>query len=103
MDVYDTVRTVLAVRSFQDKRVPAKTVSRIVEAGRLTASSMNRQPWHYIVVDDRNTLHQLGTITKTDPVYCPGSPGDNRSNRKDDVRNIRREPGYSIDDINSLV
>ncbi len=44
MDVFDDVRTVLAMRSYQDKPVPPEIVHRIVEAGRLTASSMKGQP-----------------------------------------------------------
>ena len=58
MDVFEAVRTLLAVRRFQDRPVPEDVLRRIVEAGRLTASSMNMQPWHFIVVQDRDTLRQ---------------------------------------------
>lgn len=67
MDVFDAVRTVLAIRKYQDKPVPSDIVWRIVEAGRLTASASNRQPWHFIVVQDRNTLQNIGKIAKTGP------------------------------------
>jgi nitroreductase len=67
MEVFEAVRTVLAVRGYREKPVPAEIVQRIVEAGRLTGSSMNRQPWHFIVVQDRNTLRQLGALAKTGP------------------------------------
>jgi nitroreductase len=73
MDVFDAVRTVLAVRSYRDKRIPAETVRNIVEAGRLTASSMNRQPWHFLVVEDREMLKQLGAAAKTGP-YIAQAP-----------------------------
>lgn len=65
MDVFDAVRTVLAVRAFQDKPVPAEIIGRIVEAGRLTASSQNGQPWHFIVVTDRDTVVKFGEIART--------------------------------------
>jgi nitroreductase len=65
MEVFDAVRTVLAVRQYQDKPVPAEIIRRIVEAGRLTGSSMNRQPWHFIVVESGDTLRQLGALAKT--------------------------------------
>jgi len=45
-DVFEAVRTVLAVREYADKEIPADVVRRIAEAGRLTASSSNGQPWH---------------------------------------------------------
>jgi nitroreductase len=73
MEVFDAVRTVLAVRSYRDKRIPAETVRNIVEAGRLTASSMNRQPWHFLVVEDREMLKQLGAAAKTGP-YIAQAP-----------------------------
>ena len=65
MEVYEAVRTVLAVRDYQNKSVPASVVTRIVEAARLTGSSMNGQPWHFIVVEDRDTLSQLATLVRS--------------------------------------
>lgn len=73
MEVFDAVRTVLAVRSYQEKSIPAGIVEKIVEAGRLTASSMNRQPWHFIVVEDRETLKKVGAQAKTGP-YIAQAP-----------------------------
>jgi nitroreductase len=65
MEVFEAVRTLLAIREFQDTPIPPET--RIVEAGRLTGSSMNKQPWHFIVVENRDSLRQLGALAKTGP------------------------------------
>ena len=73
MEVFDAVRTVLAVRAYQDKPVPPDLVRRIVEAGRLTASSMNGQPWHFVVVEKRDTLRKLGEAVRTGP-YIAQAP-----------------------------
>ncbi len=67
MEVYDAVRTVLAVREYQTKPVPDDLIKRIVEAARLTASSTNGQPWHFIIVQDRDTLIQLGALVPRGP------------------------------------
>lgn len=67
MTVFETVQTMLAVRQYQDKPVEADAIRRIVEAGRLTGSSMNRQPWHFVVVEQRNTLKQLGALAGSGP------------------------------------
>ena len=75
MEVFEAVRTVLAVREFQDKAVPPESVRRIVEAGRLSGSSMNRQPWHFIVVQNRESLRQLGALSQNRAVHCPGGSG----------------------------
>jgi nitroreductase len=73
MDTFDVARTILAVRRYQEKPIPDDLIERIVEAGRLSASSMNLQPWHFIVVRDRDTLRQLGTLAKTGP-YIAQAP-----------------------------
>ena len=65
MEVFEAVRTVLAVRSYSGKSVPRDVVHRIVEAGRLSASAMNAQPWHFVVVQEGATLRALGEIIKT--------------------------------------
>jgi len=67
MDVCEAVRTGLAVRTFQDKPIPSEVVHKIIEAARLTGSSMNGQPWHFIVVQDRAQLRKLGALAKTGP------------------------------------
>jgi nitroreductase len=73
MDVFDAIRTVLAVRQFRAQSVPESVVTQIVEAGRLTASASNRQPWHFIVVQSAETLRQLGALAKTGP-YIAQAP-----------------------------
>ncbi len=73
MEVYEAVRTVLAVRQYQERPVPPEVVRRIVEAGHLTASAKNGQPWHFVVVENRETLRQLGALARTGP-YIAQAP-----------------------------
>jgi nitroreductase len=73
MEVFDAVRTVLALRNYQDNPVPSVIIQKIVEAGRLTGSSMNLQPWQFIIIEDRDTLRQLGAIARTGP-YIAQAP-----------------------------
>lgn len=73
MDLFDAVRTILAVRSYRDAPVPPDVVRRIVDAGRLTGSSQNGQPWHFIVVENRDTLRRLGALARYGP-YIAQAP-----------------------------
>ncbi len=73
METFEAVRTVLAVRSYTDQPVPPEIVQKIVESAHLTASSSNRQPWHFIVVQDRETLRQLGAALANGP-YIADAP-----------------------------
>lgn len=59
METFQAVRTLLAVREYQDRPVPDEVVWKVLEAGRLTASSRNRQAWHFVVVRERDTLRQI--------------------------------------------
>ena len=65
MEVYEAVHTVLAVREFQSEPVPDSVVYRIIESARLTGSSMNAQPWHFVVVQNRDTLRELGSLVSS--------------------------------------
>jgi nitroreductase len=67
MDVFEAVRTVLAGRSYRDRRLPDDVLRRIIEAGRLTASASNRQPWHFVVVTDREKLDAIADASRSGP------------------------------------
>ena len=67
MEVYEAIRTVLAVREFESKPVPDSVVYRIIESARLTASSKNGQPWDFVVVQNRDTLVELGSLVRSGP------------------------------------
>jgi nitroreductase len=73
METFDTIRTILAVRRFKETPIPEPIVWHIVEAGRLTASGGNSQPWHFIVVRDKEILRRLGQLARTGP-YIPQAP-----------------------------
>jgi len=65
--VFEAVRTVMAIRDYQDKAVPGDVADRIIEAARLTASGGNRQPWHFVLVRERAHLIELGALVRTGP------------------------------------
>ncbi|HEX6387541.1 MAG TPA: nitroreductase family protein [Anaerolineae bacterium] len=65
MDVFEAVKTMLAVRSYRDESIPDEMVTRILEAGRLSASSQNKQHWDFIAVREPATLRRLGELART--------------------------------------
>jgi nitroreductase len=73
MEVFEAVRTVLAVRQYQEKSVPPEVVRRIVEAGRLTGSARNSQPWHFIVVQEKEMIQKLAALAPSGP-YLAQAP-----------------------------
>src|SRR6266446_4109926 len=73
MDLFEAVRTLLAVRGYQDKPVPDAVFRRTFERGGLTGSGMNGQPWHFIVIRDGETLRRLGALASSGP-YVAQAP-----------------------------
>ncbi len=59
MDVFTAIKSNRSVRKFTDQPVPRDDIERIVNAGRLSGSAKNRQPWHFVVVTERDTLQAL--------------------------------------------
>mgnify|MGYP003701176435 CR=1 FL=1 len=70
--VFEAIRTVLAVREYQDKPIPDEVIARIVDAGRLSASASNLQPWHFVVVREREHIRELGVLVTRGP-YIAGA------------------------------
>jgi nitroreductase len=67
MEVYKAVTSVLAVREFSEDSVSDTIIDKIIESARLTGSSMNRQPWHFILVRNRDTLAKIGELVTSGP------------------------------------
>jgi nitroreductase len=64
-EVFEAARTLLAIREYSDRALPADVARRIVEAGHLTASASNTQPWHFVLVRERERLRKLGSLIRT--------------------------------------
>ena len=60
MDAYQTILSIRSVRQFDLARpISDETLQRILQAGRMSGSSKDSQPWWFIVVTDRATLEAL--------------------------------------------
>ena len=73
MDVFEAIRTLLAVREYERRPIPDEVLGRILEAGRLSGSSGNKQPWQFVVAQNPETLRQLGATLSSGP-YIAGAP-----------------------------
>jgi nitroreductase len=56
MDAFLAIASRREVRSYDGRPVPDDVVRRILDAGRLSGSSANRQPWRFVFVADREAL-----------------------------------------------
>jgi len=73
MDTFDCIRSRPAVRDFRPEPIPDAIIKKILEAGRQAHSQRNRQPWRFIVVQNRDTIKQLGALASSGP-YIANAP-----------------------------
>lgn len=51
-----------SVRGFRPDAVPRELIEQILEAARWAPSAGNCQPWEFLVVEDRDTIHRLAEL-----------------------------------------
>lgn len=62
METWDAIRARRNVRAYTDQAIEPAALERILEAGRLTPSARNWQPWDFVVVTERNHLIELAKV-----------------------------------------
>jgi nitroreductase len=62
METWDTIRARRNTRAYTDQPIDPADLERIVEAGRRSPSSMNEQPWDFIVVTGRDRLERMADL-----------------------------------------
>lgn len=48
-----------SIRKYTDRKVTEDLIEKILRAGMAAPSAGNQQPWHFIVIDDRNILDEI--------------------------------------------
>ena len=56
------IRKVRQARLFHPKPVPEDVLNELLEVARWSGSSRNTQPWHFVVVTDKQMLHDLSQL-----------------------------------------
>lgn len=62
METWDTIRARRNVRQYTEQAIDRGDLERILEAGRRAPSSMNWQPWDFVVVTERTKLVELAKV-----------------------------------------
>lgn len=59
MEVYEAIRGRRNVHKFKAEKVPEDKLKRVLEAGLLSTSAHNEQPWEFIVITEEEALKKL--------------------------------------------
>jgi nitroreductase len=58
----DRMRSVRQIRQYSPEQVPDAVVKQLLRVAQWTGSSRNTQPWHFIVVTDREQLRKISQL-----------------------------------------
>jgi nitroreductase len=59
MDAIHAILTRRSIRKYSGGKIHEKTITELLNAGMHAPTARNYQPWHFIVVDNRQTIDQL--------------------------------------------
>lgn len=59
MEVFDAIRTRRSIRKYKPEPIPEEKLRIILEAARLAPSAGNRQPWCFIIIQNKNRKKAL--------------------------------------------
>jgi nitroreductase len=68
MEFAEVVKGRRSIRSYQDRSVSDSDIEQMIDLARHAPSSMNGQPWHFVIVKDPQTKNTLAEIKNR---YCP--------------------------------
>ena len=94
--ITELLRNRFSVRKFQDKPIPDEVIQGILEAGRLSPSGGNEQPWAFGVITDRTLIARIVEVACQQEwiakaplliVLCTVCVGDERGGR--DIQKYR--------------
>jgi nitroreductase len=62
MDVMEAIHTRRSIRKFQQQQVPDELVKELLAAAMSAPSAGNQQPWHFVLITDRDILAKAAGI-----------------------------------------
>lgn len=73
MDIEETIKGRRSIRDYEDRDIPDSVVKELLLMASYAPSSMNGQPWHFVVIRDEKIKERLVEIKNK---YCPAEKRD---------------------------
>jgi len=62
METLKAILTRRSIRKYSNKNIPEEYYELLLKAAMHAPSARNRQPWHFIIISDRNILKKLAAV-----------------------------------------
>ena len=59
MELYEAIEKRRTIRDFENEPIPSEIIERIINAGLQAPTNDHMRDWHYIVIQDKNTVIKL--------------------------------------------
>jgi len=63
METLKAILTRRSIRKYSNKNIPEEYYELLLKAAMHAPSARNRQPWHFIIISDRNILNKLAAVS----------------------------------------
>ena len=61
--IFDHIMTRTSVRSYTSQPIEKEKIEMLLRAGMAAPSACNKQPWHFVVINDRKMLDQIPSFS----------------------------------------
>lgn len=62
MGTLEAIHTRRSIRKYEERPIPKELIEKILSAATMAPSARNKQPWHFLVIDDREILQKASEI-----------------------------------------
>lgn len=62
MELWEAILTRRSIRKFKSTPISSELIEKLLRAGMQAPSARNKQPWHFVVVTERNLLDKISVV-----------------------------------------
>ena len=66
-EMFDLIRSRRTIRRFTDERVSDKQVETLLEMAMCAPNRLDRQPWHFVIIRNKELQKQIGDAYRVRP------------------------------------
>jgi len=73
MELFDAILNRRSIRKFSPEKIHPEIVNKIIRAGMYAPSAVNKQPWHFIIFEDKKTIQSIIEIHQSSVMLAESS------------------------------
>lgn len=62
MELWEAIITRRSIRKFKSTPIPSELIEKLLRAGMQAPSARNKQPWHFVIVTERDLLDKISVV-----------------------------------------